>query len=491
MRRKKYLNSPTPLSSPVAYTIWNRIKPVVQNEIFLVATILILSVGTHFYRFDHPNEIVFDELHFANFITNHLAHKYYFDIHPPLAKIILAETAQLFGHNPDFSFTYEKIGKEYSHADFYRFVRLIVTLFGALLPLCIFFLARELFHNKWPAFIAAFLVIFDNALLVHSRYILTDIFLLDFGILGLAFLAMHLRLTKEKKQFKLAPVLLAGLFLGASLAVKWTGLVFTGVAGFMLIFELIRVQKFKYFALQCGLLALMVTSIYTASFAWHLHTLTKSGPGDDFMSQEFQATLEGNQNANDQNLTRPAFLAQFIELNTVMYRANKGITAEHSYGSRWYSWPVMHRTIYYWNQEAREGKEEKIYLLGNPAIWWVGFAVMLIITFHTLAYLYVGKRDGFLTPLALIIIGYWANLLPYAAISRVSFLYHYFPSFLFMVIGLGYYLWYVFGSGKKLLVIVGYLAIVVIMYLYFSPLTYGVALTPAQFDARMWFETWK
>ncbi len=466
-----------------------------KRELFLLGAIAVLSLGTHFAFFNFPNQIVFDELHFANFISNHLAGTYYFDIHPPLAKIILAESADLVGLAPDFGFEYEKIGKEYSHPEFYKFTRFIVTFFGFLLPLLLYFLARELFRDKWIAFIAGFLAVFENALLVHTRYILTDVFLLDFGILGLALLLMHLRKSTGEK-FHFPSLVGAGLFLGGALSVKWTGLVFPGVAGLILLYVLVQKRDLVNFVTRCAIIGSTVFVVYFASFAWHLHSLDKSGPGDAFMTPGFQATLAGNVNANNPSLERPGTFQKFVELNIQMYKSNKGITSEHAYGSKWYTWPLMQRTVYYWNQKADNGDpntniEHRIYLLGNPLIWWTGAAIML---FFTIAWLLtplfpITEKHGF--ALAVILIGFWSNLLPYIPISRVSFVYHYFPSLLFLMIGMAYFFRKYCWGRQNIFVTVAFLSFVVISYLYFSPVTYGVALTPEQFDARMWLGSWR
>ncbi len=482
--------------NPAAKPPQTSILAWLKNEVFLIAAIVVLSAGTHFYSFNFPNQIVFDELHFANFITNHLAGTYYFDIHPPLAKIILAESANLFGLAPDLGFEYEKIGKEYSHPEFYQFIRLIVTFFGFLLPLCLYFLARELFHDKWIAFIAGFLAVFENALLVHSRYILTDIFLLTFGLLGLAFLLMHLRRSTEKRKHSWWPLILSGLFLGGALSVKWTGLVFPGLAGLIVLYYFFRSFDVSRFCIRAGVLLATVAMVYIASFAWHLNSLDKSGPGDAFMTPEFRATLTGTAEANNPSVEPKTFWPKFTELNKQMYTSNKGITSEHAYGSKWYSWPFMSRTVYYWNErvnadDAENLDEHRIYLLGNPAIWWVGALIMFFLTFHVLAYLYVGKTVEYLIPLAIILIGFWANLLPYAPIDRVSFVYHYFPSLLFVMIAIAYVFRRLLWKDELRYITVFYLAIVMLTYAYFSPLTYGVALSPEAFDARMWLPGWR
>ncbi|KAJ4126843.1 Dolichyl-phosphate-mannose--protein mannosyltransferase 4 [Fusarium oxysporum] len=47
--------------------------------------ITILSFVTRFWGISHPNEVVFDEVHFGKFASYYLERTYFFDVHPPSA----------------------------------------------------------------------------------------------------------------------------------------------------------------------------------------------------------------------------------------------------------------------------------------------------------------------------------------------------------------------------------------------------------------------
>lgn len=58
----------------------------------------------------HPIQS-FDEVHFGAFAGQYIRREYYFDVHPPLAKMLNALSAWLAGFNGDFGF--ENIGDDY------------------------------------------------------------------------------------------------------------------------------------------------------------------------------------------------------------------------------------------------------------------------------------------------------------------------------------------------------------------------------------------
>jgi len=144
-------------------------------------SILILSLVVHFAYFGHPRETVFDEVHFGKFVSGYFTHEYFFDIHPPLGKLILSGAGYMTGFQPGFSFG--QIGEAFPDSAF-LWLRLFPTVAGTLLPVVIFLLALELGFSKTAATGAGLLIVFESALLVQSRFMLLDAFLLLFGLSG-------------------------------------------------------------------------------------------------------------------------------------------------------------------------------------------------------------------------------------------------------------------------------------------------------------------
>ena len=68
-----------------------------------------LGILTRFYGLSWPREVVFDEVHFGKFVSSYITGRYYFDIHPPLGKLLIAAAAWYSGY--DGRQPFERIGE--------------------------------------------------------------------------------------------------------------------------------------------------------------------------------------------------------------------------------------------------------------------------------------------------------------------------------------------------------------------------------------------
>ncbi|MEK7507308.1 MAG: phospholipid carrier-dependent glycosyltransferase [Patescibacteria group bacterium] len=450
-----------------------------------IIIIAAVSLIVHFAYFGQPKETVFDEVHFGKFISGYFTGNYFFDIHPPLGKLLLSGMGWLGGFQPGFSFT--EIGQQFPD-NIYLWLRFLPTLAGALLPVVIFYLALQLGLSRLAAFAAGMLVALDNALLTQSRYILLDSFLLLFGFAALLFYTKYWRSHNLKP--KTYHLFLAGVLGALAVSVKWTGGTFLAIIVF---FEIIKLLKNKNFqsALKPTIFLLVIPFvIYFSIFAVHLKLLTKSGPGDAFMTPTFQKTLAGNPQAGNLDIEPASLFQKFIELNLQMYSANARLTAGHPYSSQWYTWPFMARPVYYWN-ETLPGNQinytpARIYFLGNPVVWW-GSTVAVLYFLLTLIPAFSGNRDK--EKLAMALLGaYFLNLLPFIGIKRAMFLYHYLTALIFAILIL-VYLVDKLPARKK--IFTGLLLAGLVSFIYFAPLSYGLPISEPAYNARVWFPSWR
>jgi dolichyl-phosphate-mannose-protein mannosyltransferase len=436
--------------------------------------LVLVSACTHFIYFGFPAAVVFDEVYFAAFVGDYSSGSYYFDIHPPLGKLLVHFFGELMGTT--YGVDVSAIGNSLPWG--IVLLRLLPTIAGFLLPLVIYYICRYLNFSKLTSFTAGMLIILENSLLVQSRFLLLDSTMLLFGFSAILLYLIYIKKGEKWKLILLGSALLcAGAF-----SIKWTGLAYPLL---IVIAEIVRRKNILHTLKFISAYAILGCAIYFSVFAIHFAYLTRTGPGDAFMSDRFQKTLEGNAHENDPALVPKKFFGKAIELNVRMFESNQTLTATHPYSSRWYTWPVLIRPVFYW-EGAREGDTKRyIYLLGNPFVYLLGtFSILLLLSqiiFNT-------NREK---RMLFIVTGFLVNFLPFIFIGRVMFIYHYEAALVFSIIAICYLLETAIPEYKKIKAVSVVLFLALILFLFFSPLTYGFPLTDAALHARMWLPTWR
>ncbi len=453
-----------------------------RREGIAIFILIFLGVLTRMLFFSYPPSAVFDEVYMGNFALDYASGAYYFDLHPPLGKLLITLFGSLFGLLVPVDFS--SIGDALPPA--FVTLRVLPMLFGALLPAVIFLLARLLRISFSASILAGLLVVFENSLVVQSHFILFDEMLLLFGFLSLVsyLLSVRYREVNRNRLFWLY-FCLSALFAASSASIKWTGLSF---AGLIALLELARVYKEGWSRKTLMRIVVFVgifLATYFSFFAVHLRLLPRSGTGDAFMSPEFRKDLTGSEYEGRSDLRSISLLEKVAELNVAMLRANETI-GTHEYSSRWYTWPLMKRPIYYWVG----GENQKIYFLGNPMVYWSGaLALLFLLGWITRSFIVKDGQDRRRTAL-FIVGGYALNFLPFMFIGRVMFLYHYLPALLFGILA---FVFVVDSVGKRARKwgIPLFLLVIFLIFLYFAPLTYGIKPILGDLESRFWFDSWR
>lgn len=430
-----------------------------------------LSLVTHLIFFGHPASVVFDEVHNGSFISAYATGQYYFDVHPPLAKLLVKFFGDILGvsYNADFAMIGNTLPWEII------ILRILPVLAGIILPLIIYFICRHINMSKLASFSAGILICLENSLIVQSRFIMFDSIMMLFGFSALLFYLLF-RKNEQKKSLLVCSAILAA----AAFSIKWTGFAFPLL---IVIMEIIRTRKFLSIARFISVYALIGLIFYVSVFAVHFSYLKHTGKGDVFMSDRFQKTLIGNPHASNPSIQPKGFFGKFIELNLVMYESNKTLTAGHAYGSKWHTWPLMTRPIFYWQTMPEAGSY--IYFLGNPLLYWLGTLAILCLIFYS-----VFKSSVKQTAL-LIAMGFLVNFIPFIFIGRVMFLYHYQSALIFSILAIAFLIDRIKHHRARVVTFVGIMAASLMFFIYFSPLTYGLPLDDSRLNARMWLSTWR
>jgi dolichyl-phosphate-mannose-protein mannosyltransferase len=68
-----------------------------------------------------------------------------------------------------------------------------------------------------------------------------------------------------------------------------------------------------------------------------------------------------------------------LGLQGSMYIYHSTLVATHPFSSAWWSWPLMVKPLWLYGSSLPLNMKSTITLLGNPAVWWVGFASIIAI----------------------------------------------------------------------------------------------------------------
>ncbi|KAG9322531.1 hypothetical protein KVV02_003043 [Mortierella alpina] len=268
----------------------------------LVLTIVLTSLAawTRYRDIVSAKKVTWDEAHFGKFGSYYIRGEHYFDVHPPLAKMLVALSGILAGYDGSYNFD---PGKDYPDIN-YRFMRLFNATFGVMVVPIAYWTARELRLSKTGATLTATMVMLDNAYVLISRYILLDSMLLA----ATALVVLCLTKFRNVRHKAFTPkwwcwLAMTGMSIGLVSSMKWVGLFATALVGLYTIEELwnlfgdLSIPKSSYvghWVARVVFLIVLPVSIYTSLFALHFRILTNSGPGDSNMSSLFQAGLKGN-----------------------------------------------------------------------------------------------------------------------------------------------------------------------------------------------------
>jgi dolichyl-phosphate-mannose-protein mannosyltransferase len=179
---------------------------------------------------------------------------------------------------------------------------------GALTVPIVFMIMWDSGYSLPACVTAAGLMLLDNAHIGQTRLILLDASLIFFMALSVL---SYIRFYKQRheafgrKWWKW--LLLTGISLSCVISIKYVG-VFTffsiGVPVMIDLWDLMDVNRRqgaltlaefgKHFAARAVGLVIVPFFLYLFWFQVHFSILTKSGPGDDFMTPEFQETLSDN-----------------------------------------------------------------------------------------------------------------------------------------------------------------------------------------------------
>lgn len=440
-------------------------------------------------------------------------------VHPPLAKQIIALSEFVFGYSP--------MGW-----------RTMAAAFGTAVVIMTMLLARELTQTWNIGALAGILATFDGVLLVSSKFGMLDIFQVFFIITAAWMLArdhrdMRRRMHQAWKTLTdksttsawgsvFGPRLGvrwwrfgAGLMLGGALAIKWSGLYYIAFFGLFCVFGDLLIRKRygisrPYSAIwlrdiPAALASLVLVPILVYLWSWRAWFSSET-------AVYRHAAVDGTIDNDSPLQALPDSIASWFYYHRSVLDFHASLTTsgghEHPWDSKPWSWLAGVRPIlYYSNTEldcplggAKGGCREMLFLFGTPAIWWLivpalawALWALIIRRDHALAWPLVGFAAGFLPWLA----AYDRQMYFFYAAAFIPFVLVIYAIILGRLMQQGRFVrWRLLVrlTGRELrlgsIVVIVYLATVVGMFVYFSPILYGLPVSNSWYHSMMWLPSW-
>lgn len=172
-----------------------------------IAQVLIDEADTNPKEISYLNSTYFDEIYHARTAYEYVHGMDIYEwTHPPLGELIISIPIRLWGMN---TLSY----------------RLMGNIAGILMLAVIYIFAKRLFGKTREAFLAALFLAVDGMHFVQTRIATVDSFIVLFVLLSLLFMYQYVQCgNKESLGKKLVNLCFSGIFLGAAMATKWSGM---------------------------------------------------------------------------------------------------------------------------------------------------------------------------------------------------------------------------------------------------------------------------
>lgn len=492
---------------------------------------------------DFMSETYFDEIYHARTAYEFIHHQSVYEwTHPPLGKVLMGIGILIYGMVP---FGWRIVGTIFGIfmiPAIYIFAKRMLKHTWLSVVTCL------LFTFDFMHFAQTRIATID----VYVTFFIILMYFFMYNYYKMSFYDTPLKKT-------LIPLGLSGVFFGFAVASKWTGLYAgAGLAALFFYTLYQRYEEYRY-AMQspkgttdgishkkvidefrsntiitlsfCIVMFIVVPAlIYTCSYIPYFNTPSGHGIKTIF------------ENAN----------------SMYTYHSKTVVNSTHPYSSHWYEWPIMYRPIWYFSNTLDSGLKQGISSFGNPAVWWLGIGAVAYMAalsimiplkkrgyFNMNKYVYLGiyalifavfcaaayaagasneklerlfvcmllysavfvgifalvllyddyiKQESNAAALFLLV-GYMAELMPWIAVVRTTYIYHYFPCVPFTVLMLGYSIktFYDNCKNKKAIMYTAfiYAGVAVLLFAMFYPVLSG---HPCDYEYAQnwlkWFDSW-
>ena len=475
------------------------------------------------------NSTYFDEIYHARTAYEHLhGMRTYETSHPPLGKVLMSWAIAVFGMTP--------FGWRFAGA-----------LAGVMMLPAMYLLGKMLTKNKWGGLFAMLMLAFDTMHFTQTRIATIDSFVVLFILWAVYFMLYWFRMDFFDKPFwkTLVPLLLSGIFMGLSIASKWTG-VYNIIALAIIFFwgfgrrlqewldarkEALRYEKQKNthlpkpqkakkeanrtiaperalavrskgYMLWATIGLCVIFFIVIPLVIYYLSYIP-------YFAYNGGVTVEKVIHAAVGDYLETGELTVYDGM--LGYHSQEGLGMDHDYFSPWYEWPVIAEPMYYYYySHGTQESTRTIMLLGNPGVWWVCLAglagVICMAIYRHMRYdickyntpgLIARYKEFHITQpwdfrYGLIILCFLVQFMPWVLVPRGTYIYHYFTSVPFIILCTGLCLDKMQERRPRETLVLGIviLAVAFALFIAFFPYASGLETSKSWLQAMQWFDRW-
>ena len=440
------------------------------------------------------NSTYFDEIYHAREAYHNLHGESRYEwTHPPLGKLLMAASIAVFGMTPfGWRFAGAFVGVLMLPALYLLGMQLTKKRSFAVVSMIAFALDLMHFTQTRIATIDSFPLLFILlSYLCMIRYMQTDLLALPNG--------EKPKLMTNACWKSMLPLALSGLFMGLSIACKWTGVY--SALGLALLFFLTIYRQYRVSQLawetELDNQPVKIQNRITAARNYTLHRILITCGFCVLFFVAVPLAIYVLSYIPQLAPDGPVTLTRIIQTQEDMlaYHATPGLGSDHPFQSPWWQWPLIMKPIWYvQDQYEPVGYASTIMCLGNPWVFYIGaFAMLGVIGAFIWKYfriqngkLVLRKGDGDIT-LLILIIAFCAQYLPWVLVPRSMYIYHYFASVPFIILATAWWIEQIKCFRVRRWVIALYLVGAAVFFVLFFPYASGVLTDIDWLNSLKWF----
>lgn len=473
------------------------------------------------------NSMYFDEIYHARTAYEHLnGLQTYETSHPPLGKVLMSLGIAIFGMCP---FGWRFMG----------------TMCGVMMLPAIYMMARLITEKRKYAVAACFIFACDLMHFTQTRIATIDSYVVLFILWSIYFMWYWMKQDFfAVGTFKtLVPLFFSGLFMGLSVASKWTGcyngiglaVFFFASAGYRvyqvhIARKLVKTEnegnavipserrniivscaehgmsKIILNVLSCLIFFIVIPMvIYYVSYIPYfrysggvtVQKVIEAAVGDYFETGHIDA------------------------FNGMLgYHSQPGLGMDHPYYSPWYEWPFIAKPMWYYSDSnGADNTASTIMALGNPAVWWGGIAALCCVIgmcWVSIRCSIMRVKQDILCETECPRAGFWlaaaflAQYGPWMLVPRGTYIYHYFASVPITILCIVYVLSMLERRSERegssicslrlpggrysirpvTAVLIIFCLITLILFIAFFPYASGITVNTGWLESMRWFDNW-